>query len=224
MTRRPGRQRRPVLRKVTTRRRARAPLPADREAAHFFPWPAMDPEDNAWMSSKIRNSRCGVALSRRRSSAMIEGGRTHKAFDVILTSFATCRRPNLPLSRGCSRCHAASVRAWSGAGSLALAHFHCGPTLGSSRRMQSNFNTANCCVSSGKAPSQSVPPECASSRIELGVATREGKGGHQTAEMNFLMSHFLHYPENPPGADRKVDSLPLCVQYSLDTRDPAGPT
>ena len=30
-------------------------------------------------------------------------------------------------------------------------------------------------------------PECASSRIEPGVATREGKGGHQTAEMNFLI-------------------------------------
>ena len=37
--------------------------------------------------------------------------------------------------------------------------------------------------------------------MEPSVATREGKGGHQTAEMSFLI---LHYPGNPPGADHKV--------------------
>jgi len=62
---------------------------------------------------------------------------------------------------------------------------------------------ANGYQESGKAPSQSVragaamhrSPECTSSPsssiIEPGVATREGKGGHQTAEVNFSFSTIL---------------------------------
>ena len=38
------------------------------------------------------------------------------------------------------------------------------------------------------------------------MATREGKGGHQTAKINFVI---LHYPGNPPDADHKVGQEPL---------------
>jgi len=62
-----------------------------------------------------------------------------------------CRTRNtlVDVRAGCAHCGServpgGAVRAWSGAGSLALAHFHCGPTLVSSRHMQTNLNTANC--------------------------------------------------------------------------------